>query len=362
MRLSADQYRPFGKTHLRVPPIVFGSGALGDRCRTIPDQTKREICVEWFRHVEPPIVIDTAGRHGAGLALETIGRALERLEIGRDELIIINRLGWTGGHPTFETTAPQPDPLPRGEGNPRTRSEAVQRIGYDGMMRCWEECCRLLGGGYCPTLVSVDDPDQYLAAATSPADRDRRFQDLVDAYRALGELKRDGKVVGVGAGASDWRVIREIDSVIELDWVVLSGSLTIMRHPPEVLKLLYDLAERQVAVINSGLFHGGFLTGGRSFGGRAVRPDDQADRPLLAWRKSFVALCEGHGITPVDACVQFGLSAPGVVAVLLDTSHPDRVAANVAAAARQIPSVFWESMKEEGLLDEGYPYVRQVCT
>ena len=106
---------------------------------------------------------------------------------------------------------------------------------------------------------------------------------------------------------------------------MLSGSLTIMRHPPEVLELLADLAERQIAVVVSGLLHGGFLTGGSSLDCRPVCPDNQADRLHVAWRKSFVALCEGHGVSPVEACVQFGLSAPGVVAVRLDTSHPDRV-------------------------------------
>jgi D-threo-aldose 1-dehydrogenase len=330
MILAADQYRPLGKTGLRVPPIVFGTSALGDERRTTADQTKREICVHWFRHVEPPVAVDTAGRYGAGRALEIIGKTLERLEIGRDEVIISDRLGW---------------------------HDAAERIGYDGMFECWDEGCRLLGAGHAPQLVSVDGPDRYLAAAGSPADRDRRLQDLLDAYRALGELKTAGKVIGVGAVASDWRVIREIVSLVELDWIMLCGSLTIMRHPPEVLELLAELAERRVAVVNSGLLHGGFLTGGRSLDGRVVRPDDPADRRLAAWRKSFVALCEGHGVTPVEACVQFGLSAPGVAAARLDTSHPDRVAENVRATARRVPSVFWESMKEEGLIAEDYPYV-----
>lgn len=332
MKLSADQYRPLGKTGLRVPPIVFGTDALDDVYRTIPDQTKREICVEWFRHVAPPVAVDTAGPDGGGRALETIGKVLARLEIGPDEVVISNRLVGQSGR------------------------EAVQRLSFDGVFESWDKGCQLLGGMYRPQLVSIDGLDQYLTA-DSPGDRDRRFQDLVDAYRALGELKRTGQVVGIGAVAADWRAVREILGVVELDWVMLRGGLTVLRHPPEVLGLLAELAERQIAVVASGLLDGGFLAGGKSFNGRVLHPDDSADRPILAWRKSFVALCEGHGVMPVDACVRFALPAPGVVATRLDTSHPDRVAGNVAAVARHVPGVFWESMKEEGLLEADYPYV-----
>ena len=38
-------------------------------------------------------------------------------------------------------------------------------------------------------LVSVHDPDEYLDAAASPADRERRFDDILGAYTALGEMK-----------------------------------------------------------------------------------------------------------------------------------------------------------------------------
>jgi D-threo-aldose 1-dehydrogenase len=70
-----------------------------------------------------------------------------------------------------------------------------------------------------------------------------------------------------------------------------------------------------------------------------------------------VALCHGHGVTPTQACIQFALAGPGVVAVLLNSSHPDRVAENVGSVQRLVPDLFWASMKEEGLLAAGYPYV-----
>ena len=110
------------------------------------------------------------------------------------------------------------------------------------------------------------------------------------------------------------------------------------------------LADRQVAIIGSSVFHSDFLVGGSRFGNRMLSPEDPADQRLFAWRKAFAALCYGHGIAPAHACIQFALSVPGVIAVALDTSYPDRIAENAASAVTPVPDAFFESMKEEGLL------------
>jgi D-threo-aldose 1-dehydrogenase len=351
LKLSAADYRPLGKTGLKVPPIVFGCSALGNLYRVISDVAKLEIVSAWFDQVAPPVFIDTAGKYGAGLALDVLGQSLAKFEIPPGDVLISSKLGWK--------RAPLLTPEPTFEPGVWADIEfdAVQRISYDGILECWKESCELLGDAYPPQLVSVHDPDEYLAAAGSADDRRKRFDDVVGAYRALTELKRDGSVIGVGVGAKDWRVVQEIAEVVELDWVMLANSLTVMRHPPELLAFVARLAERNVAIINSALFHAGFLLGGKYFDYRIVRAEEAADRPLFAWRKSFVALCEAHGISPLHACVQFGLSVPGVVAVALNTSHADRIEENVAAVATPVPPQFWESLKEEGLVAKDYPYV-----
>ena len=43
-------------------------------------------------------------------------------------------------------------------------------------------------------------------------------------------------------------------------------------------------------------------------------------------------------------------SAPSVVAVLVESSYPDRVAENINSVCQKVPDNFWASMKEEGLL------------
>jgi D-threo-aldose 1-dehydrogenase len=351
LKLSAADYRPLGKTGLQVPPIVFGCSALGNLYRVISDVEKLSIVSAWFDHVAPPVFIDTAGKYGAGLALEVLGGALAKFEIPPANVLISSKLGWK--------RAPLLTPEPTFEPGvwADIEHDAVQQISYEGILECWEESCRLLGDQYRPRLVSVHDPDEYLASAASPDERRSRFDDIVEAYRALLELKQQGRVVGVGVGAKDWRVIEEIDRAVELDWVMLANSLTIMRHPPELLAFVARLADRGVGIINSAVFHAGFLLGGKYFDYRVVDPLNDADKPLYAWRKSFVSLCEAHGVSPLHACVQFGLSVPGVVAVALNTSHADRIEENVRAVSTPVPAKLWQSLKEEGLLAKDYPFV-----
>lgn len=351
LKLSAEYYRPLGNTGLRVPPIVFGCSALGNLYRVIPDVAKLEIVSSWFDHVSPPVFVDTAGKYGAGLALEVLGGALTRFEIPPGDVLISSKLGWK----RTPLLTPQPTFEPGVWEN--IEHDAVQRISYEGILECFDESCQLLGAPYRPQLVSVHDPDEYLAAAASSAERAKRFDDVVAAYRALAELKHSGQVVGVGVGAKDWRVIEEIASVIPLDWVMLANSLTVMRHPPELLDFVSRLVEQGIGIINSALFHAGFLVGGKFFDYRVIDSTNDADRPLFAWRRSFVSICEAHGVSPMHACVQFGLSVPGVAAVALNTSHADRIQENVAAVSKPMPPQFWASLKEEGLIANDYPYV-----
>lgn len=341
--------RTLGNAGPRWPRIIFGTSCLGNLYAALSDPTKLDICREWFRNADAPVFLDTAGKYGAGLALETIGRNLRQLGVAPERVVISNKLGWKrapldGPEPTFEPGVWA-----------KLEHDAKLCIGYDGILECWREGCELLGAPYSTELVSVHDPDEYLQAATSDADRGQRLANILDAYRALKELQRNGEVKAVGVGSKDWHVIRQIDSAVSLDWVMLANSLTIFNHPPELLQFVSDLASRGVVVINSAVFHAGFLTGGRFFDYRVPSPTD--DGPLFAWRARFQELCRRHDVKPAVACVQFALSPPGIAAVALNSSRPCRVSENIAAIEASVPRSFWADAKDAGLIASGYPYL-----
>ncbi|MHC4867031.1 MAG: aldo/keto reductase, partial [Planctomycetota bacterium] len=89
-----DKKQKLGNTPLQVPPIIFGTSCLGNLYQELSYETKLQIVSEWFKHVQPPVAVDTAGKYGAGLALEIIGKALRQLKIDPADVIISNKLGW----------------------------------------------------------------------------------------------------------------------------------------------------------------------------------------------------------------------------------------------------------------------------
>ncbi len=332
---------------MHFPPVVFGTSSLGNLYQAIPDETKSALISEMFRRCPSPVVLDSAGKYGAGLALEVIGRAMREIGVRPAQVVISNKLGWyriplIGSEPTFE----------RGVWA-ALDYDAELRISYEGILQCHEQGCQLLGKSYAPQLVSLHDPDEFLSAAKSPAERKARLQSICEAYEALFDLKATGAVRAVGVGSKDWRVIREISDHVDLDWVMFACSLTVYSHPAELLAFIAHLQSRGVGIINSAVFHAGFLTGGSWFDYR--KADPIADAELFQWRDHFHHICARHRMNPADVCVKFGLAFPGINAVALNTEKPERIRANLASASADVPNVFWRELKEEGLISQGVP-------
>ncbi|MEN1678452.1 MAG: aldo/keto reductase, partial [Planctomycetota bacterium] len=209
---------------VRLPRVVFGSSSLGNLFEATSDERAAEIVGEWLRTQQgeggPPVTIDSAGKYGAGLALERLGKQLRRYEVAPEQVQISNKLGWfrvplRGAEPTFEPGAWV-----------GIANDAELRISKRGIVDCWEQGCELLGDPYRAQLLSVHDPDEYLASAEDAADRKTRRRDLFAAYESLAELKARGEAAAVGVGAKDWRVCKEVADEAPLDWVMIANSLT----------------------------------------------------------------------------------------------------------------------------------------
>ena len=339
-----------GDTTLEVPKVIFGTSSLGNLYQVVPYETKFEIISEWIKQAPGIVAADSAGKYGAGLALEVMGKALTELKIDPKNIVISNKLGWRRApleteEPTFEPGAWF-----------GLEHDAIQDISYDGILRCYEEGCELLGD-YKPQMVSVHDPDEYLAAATDDVGRAKRLDDISGAYQALADLREKGLVSAIGVGSKDWRVSQELSKRCKLDWVMLATSLTLYTHDPELLAFVSAMKEQNVGVINSAVFNGGFLVGGGFFDYREITGDSPGDKELLAWREKFNTICEQHGVKQAEACVAFGMSAPGVVATALSSSRPARVKTNVSLCNAMPPAEFWSDMKAAGLLRSDYTHV-----
>lgn len=332
-----------GNTSVEVPPLVFGATSLGNLFKEVPAGEKAAIVESWFDAGLPRVVIDSAGKYGAGMSLEVIGQELERLNVDPTDVLISNKLAWRriplkGDEPTFEPGAWF-----------GLSYDAVQDISYEGILRCWEDGEKLLGN-YTAQLVSVHDPDEYLDAARDDADRNSRLDDIVGAYQALSELRDAGKVAAVGMGAKHWRTIQELSSHCKLDWAMFANSLTIMNHPPELIEFMTELGNNSVGIINSAVFHGGFLLGGEFFDYRKLDHESPNDQARIQWREAYRSLCQEYGYSPFDVGVAFGRAHPAVTAVALSSSRAERTQSHMEAIEFEPSSEFWTRLKEEKLI------------
>ena len=324
-----------------IPPVIFGTSGLGNLFVAHSDEEKLNIVKECVHLSNRPVVFDSAGKYGAGLALETLGKCLRELNIKQEDVIISNKLGWV--RTALKTEEPTFEPGVWKD----LQYDAVQKISYDGIIECFEQGNELLNG-YIPQMVSVHDPDEYMALAKDEHHAQELYDDILDAYEALFDLKQQGKVQSIGVGAKNWRIIQRIAGDVKLDWVMIANSMTIKSHPKDLLHFMQELDNNDVVIINSAVFHSGFLVGGDYFDYKLVTPATHPD--LFGWREQFFTLCNKYKVKPAEACVQFALNVPGVKSIALNTTDAKRVKQNIDMVRVQIPAQFWKELKEQALI------------
>lgn len=328
---------------INLPRVIFGTSGLGNLFVARNEESKCKIIKECIRLANGIVVFDSAGKYGAGLALEVLGNCLKKLNISQDQVVISNKLAWVRtelktAEPTFEPGVWKD-----------LKHDAVQKISYQGMMECFEQGNELLGG-YIPQLVSVHDPDEYMASAKNKSQADQLYEDVLDAYRALYDLKKQGRVKAIGVGAKDWKIIRRIANDVSLDWVMIANSMTIIEHPAELLDFMTLLDKKGVSIINAAVFNAGFLVGGDYFNYKLIKPGTPENDALFRWRSEFFEVCKSFEVKPAAACIQFSLHAPGVDSIALSTTELSRIKENIMFANTELPGSFWEALKTKGLI------------
>lgn len=327
----------------QLPPVIFGTSSLGNLYQAIGYETKRNIVNECVVHSSGKALFDTAGKYGAGMALETLGKCLSDLSVHPDDVIICNKLGW------YQTELLTPEPTFEKGVWVDLKNDAVQRISYDGILQCFNQGNRLLGI-YSAKMVSVHDPDEYLATATNEEEEAQKYQDILEAYRALSDLKKQKTVESIGIGAKNWKVIERIAKDVELDWVMIANSLTVKSHPKELIAFIADLNKRNITVINSAVFNGGFLIGSDFYNYQKVDRSSDDGKSLYEWRDSFFKLCNRFNVKPAEVCFNFGFNVEGVSSIALNTTKPEKIRENIMMVNKEVPTDFWNAMREEELI------------
>ena len=92
-----------------LPKVFFGTSSLGNLFSEPTHAEKKAVVEQILKAMDTP-VFDSAGKYGAGLALEELGQCLDELGVAPDKVLISNKLAWkrvplTTPEPTFEPGA-----------------------------------------------------------------------------------------------------------------------------------------------------------------------------------------------------------------------------------------------------------------
>lgn len=318
----------------------FGGAAIGNLYRKVSDEDAQgALRAAWDAGIR---TFDTAPQYGLGLSERRVGEALAG--VGRDGATISTKVGRL-----LVDCAPH-------EVTPEAFVDVPQKrivydYSYDGVMRSHEASLARLGVERVDILL-VHDVDAFTHGSRDASDA--RVRELFDrgGYRALEELRADGRVKAIGAGVNEWEVCRTLLGLGDFDCFLLAGRYTLLEQ--EALESFLPLCvERDVGIILGGPYNSGILATGPVAGARYNYAPASAD--ILERVRRIERVCSDHGVRLIEAALQFVMGHPAVRSVIPGAVTAREVETNVALFSRPLPGGLWSDLKTAGLLRPDAP-------
>jgi D-threo-aldose 1-dehydrogenase len=166
-------------------------------------------------------------------------------------------------------------------------------------------------------------------------------------FRALEELRRDGRIVGFGLGVNEAEVIAQSMQEVRLDCSLLAGRYTLLEQ--RSLPLLDECARQGHAIVIGGPFNSGLLAGNGKF--------DYADAPrqMLDRAEALRQACAEYDVPLQAAALQFPLAHPACVSCIAGMRSPAQLEQNLAWFEQEIPAQLWSALRHAGLIDANAP-------
>nr|WP_269811140.1 aldo/keto reductase [Kineosporia rhizophila] len=273
-------------------------GPIGFAYTCAAPDTEQTVETAWNLGVRS---FDTAPHHELGLAEKRLGAVLAQYP--RDEYVLSCEVG------RRLVPATRTFSLEHGR-EPGQNLRLVRDFSQDGVLRAIEESLHRLGTDRLD-IVYLPDPDEDWERA------------LKQAAPTLAELRDQGTIGAFGVGTSRPAV---------LSWFVQESSADIVRADSSAVSRLLPIVRRgDLTMVATGV----------------LKSDFPATSDLPA------AVCQAHGVTPLEAAIARPLRFPEVAGVLLEMRSAREVTENVRAASARVPEALWKALAEEGTADKG---------
>jgi len=326
---------------MRAPRLGFGGAPIGNLFASVEDDAA--IAVVRYAFDRGIRYFDTAPHYGNGLSERRISAGLRG--IGRDEYVLSSKVGRI---------------LVADVHAPRDQNSYVdvlpfrQRWDYsrDGTLRSIDDSLARLGTSRLD-VVYIHDIDRRTHGAVQP----ERFREaMLGAAAALTELRQQRVIGGFGLGVNDVQVCIDALRCIDLDVLLLAGRYTLLDQSASAE--LFPLCQRRgVGIVIGGPFNSGILaTGSHPSHGSAAYYDYAPAKPEVMTRvEAIESHCRAFGVPLAAAALQFPPAHPAVTGVVAGVRSTDELDQNLRLAAWPIPSAFWVSLRNNGLIPDDVP-------
>lgn len=327
--------RRVGTTALEIPTLGLGGATLASIFQPVPDEQARAT----VRHgLESGIgYFDTAPQYGFGRSEHLMGDALRFRQEG---IVLSTKVGRllrpvrSDSERTYKHTWVNPFPF-----------DMVYDYSYDAVMRSFEDSLQRLGLPKVDILYVHD-----IGAMTHGVEGNKPLWKQLETggYKALLELKNAGLISAIGLGVNEWEVLMDAFELGDWDIFLLAGRYTLLEQT-SLEPFLSTCVKRKASVVAGAPFNGGALmgTGNWNYG--------KAPDHIIKRVADLEAFCKEAGVPIGAAALQFPLSHPAVVNVLVGPKSPEEVDGILAWWNTKIPQSFWDSLADRRIVSPGTP-------
>ncbi|MDD2763551.1 MAG: aldo/keto reductase [Opitutaceae bacterium] len=285
-------YRPLGRTGLKVSSLSFGASSLGAVFHAVDEaeairavHTALDLGINYF---------DVAPAYGGTRSETVLGKALKG--IPRDRYYLSTKVGkYT---------------------NPEKYGDDTLDYSRACIHRSIGESAARLGTDYFD-IIHIHDIEY----------QERRHAEwaLTEGFAAVAELKREGRIGAVSFGIYPMDLWHRIFQTLPIDAALIHNHYCL--HDTRLLELLPLARARGIGLINASPFGMGLLT---DRGPADWHPATPAQRAVF---QRAAAYCTSRGTTIARLAMQFSSQHPEIPTTLFSSSNPDSVRRNVAWAA-----------------------------
>jgi D-threo-aldose 1-dehydrogenase len=317
-----------GKTSLRVTRLGLGGAPLGG---LFEDVETGEAIATIRRAIELGInFFDTAPLYGHGKSEMRMGGALRG--IPSDSRVLATKVGRV-------LDPVEPGSLAKDEFDNPAPFKPVFDFSYEGVMRSFNESLRRLALDRVD-ILHIHDPDDYYEPA------------IEGAYRALDQLRREGRIKAVGAGMNQAEMLARFARAGDFDCFLLAGRYTLIDHTG-LRELLPLCVEKHISIIIGGPYNSGVLASGSRTGAKF----NYADAPpaILEKVRKVEQVCARHNVPMKAAALQFPLAHPAVAAVIPGARSVAELEENFRLISHPSPADFWADLRKVNLIPDEAP-------